>query len=112
MIIAINSNPFLKSESNDFLCKYFVTSALSKPEHQFIFITSRGIEKQVIDAANIKIVVSSPKADYYIAWKFWLDYTLPAIVKKYAADILIHTDGACSLRGKSRQCLFITDLSF
>lgn len=112
MIIAINSTPFIKAEGNDFLLKYFVTIALSKPEHQFIFITPLAIEKQAINAANIKNVISSPKAGNYVAWKFWLDYTLPAIIKKYAANILIHTDGACSLRGKARQYLFITDLSF
>src|SRR6478752_1713274 len=105
MTIAINSTTFIKAEGNDFLCKYLVTIALSKPEHQFIFITPRFIEKPVNNAANIKNVISSPKASNYIAWKLWLDYTLPAIVKKHDAHILIHTDGACSLRGKVRQGL-------
>ena len=45
-------------------------------------------------------------------WKLWLNYTLPAIARKYKADLLIHSGGVCSLRTRLPQWTFISDLSF
>lgn len=112
MTIAINSTPLIKSFYNDFFYEYFVSVAISKPEHLFIFITPAVINEQLIASPNIIPVISSPRANNLLMWRIWFDYTLPGIVRKHKADIIIHTGGVCSLRTKVPQYLIISDLSF
>jgi glycosyltransferase involved in cell wall biosynthesis len=112
MTIAINSNQFIKCAGNDFFYDDLVQLATSKPAHQFIFITPAAMDGAPGTYKNITCVISYPMANHPLMWKVWLDYTLPGIARKHRADILINTGGACSLRTKIPQWLFISDLSF
>lgn len=116
MIIAVSLAhlPFttLTSAITDLYVESLKRIAGAEAEHEFIFITgTSGVNYQKY-SKNISVIASQPKADNRLFWKFWLDYTLPAILKNCRADILINTSPACSLRTKVPQCLIITGLFF
>lgn len=112
MIIAINAVHFIRLAGSDFFYNYLLETAAINSRHQFIFITSAPIVGPLTTSSNITCVVSSPRANNVLLWKLWLNYTLPAIVRKHKADILINTGGVCSLRSRLPQLLFSADLSF
>jgi len=112
MTIAINAAFFFYSPGNDFFYDRFMALAACQPKHRFIFIVSPVNYKPAKSFENITMIVSAPGADNPLMWKIWLNYTLPGIARKHRAEILIHTGGACSLRTKTPQCVFISDLSF
>ena len=113
MIIAINAARFSDTHANNFIDDYFIRIAPEYPSHQFVFITTTAIADQhLVTAKNITQVISSPKGKNIFMWKFWLNFTLPRLVKKHKATLLINTTGCCSLQTKVPQHLFISDLSY
>ena len=82
------------------------------PEHQFIFIFDRPYDKRFIFAPNITPVVIGPPARHPLIWKYWYDVKIPALLKKYKADVFVSADGLCSLATKVPQCLVVHDLAF
>ena len=112
MIIAINLTNFISGASKDLVYTQFERLAVSRPEDQFIFIITKNQELPLVLTGNISFVISTPKANTILLQNLWYDYTLPALVKKYKAAVLVNTDGVCSLRTKTRQSLFITDIGF
>ena len=112
MIILVNSTHFIPVSGSNFFDDYLANLAPSKREHQFIFIVPVAPAIPFTFPPNIIQVISSPKANNPLMWKLWLNYTLPAIARKYKADLLIHSGGVCSLRTRLPQWTFISDLSF
>ncbi len=112
MTIAINLSDFIPIAGNGFFYSFFETFAASNPTHQFIFITSAVADQRLPEHKNIVQVISSPKLNNPFFWKIWLNYTLPNIIRKHKADLIIHTGNVCSLRSPLPQFLFISDLSF
>jgi glycosyltransferase involved in cell wall biosynthesis len=115
MIIAVNTR-FLRS---DYLesCGYFLYECFKRitknyPGHTFIFIFEREYDQRFIFSENIIPVVAGPAAQYPLLWKFWYDVKVPAVLKKYKADVFVSCDGFCSLTTKVPQCLLVHDLSF
>jgi glycosyltransferase involved in cell wall biosynthesis len=82
------------------------------PEHEFLFIFDRPFDKKFIPGKNVTPVVAGPAARHPLLWKWWYDIRIPAILKKYKADIFVSCDGFCSLLTKVPQCLVVHDLSF
>lgn len=82
------------------------------PQHEFIFIFDRPYDQQFITAPNIIPVVASPPARHPLLWKWWFDVKVPAILRKYKADVFVSADAHCSLRTRVPQCLVIHDLAF
>jgi len=111
MIIAINSITFLKQAGHDYFYDYLLKTAISQTDHQFVFIGNGPVVDNRLPVKNIVYVNAAPKANNRLAWKFWLDFTLPAIARKHKADVLLHTNGVCSLRTTIIQYIFIYDLS-
>jgi glycosyltransferase involved in cell wall biosynthesis len=112
MIIAINLSNLIPTAGNNFFYTFFSKLAISKPEHQFVFITSVDRGKNRSNTKNIIQIVSSPRMNNTFFWKIWLNYTLPNIARKHKADLIIHTGNVCSLRTQLPQFIFISDLSF
>ena len=112
MTIAINANQHPHSVSNDFYLQFLIEGAAAHPEHQFILIGSESIGELENISSNILSVISAPLINNSWMWKHWLNYTLPGIIKKHNASILIHTDVACSKRTSIPQWVFVNDLSF
>lgn len=112
MIIAINLTHLISKVNKDFNYDLFKRIALANKEHQFIFILPRNTLSEKNNPSNVIDVISGPRANTVLLWKIWYDYTLPGLLRKYRSNVLVNTDGACSLRTPIRQCLFINDLYF
>ena len=112
MTIAINANQHPHSVSNDFYLQFLIDGAAAHPEHQFVLIGSDSIGELEHISNNIVSVISAPLLNNSWMWELWLNYTLPGIIKKHNASILINTDVACSKRSSIPQWVFVNDLSF
>jgi glycosyltransferase involved in cell wall biosynthesis len=95
-----------------FIYETFRRIVASHPEHEFIFIFDRPFDKRFLFADNITAVVAGPPARHPILWKYWFDVRIPAVLKKYKADVFVSCDGYCSLRTKTPQCMVVHDLAF
>ena len=115
MTIAINTRFLL----NDYLegYGYFVFETLklitnAHKEHQFIFIFDRPYDQRFIFSENITPVIAAPPARHPLLWKYWYEIKIPAVLKKYKADVFVSADGYCSLKTKIPQCMVVHDLAF
>jgi glycosyltransferase involved in cell wall biosynthesis len=115
MRIAVNTRFLL----NDYLegYGYFLYETFSRitkkqPDHQFIFIFDRPFNKRFVFGKNVIPIVAGPPARHPLLWKYWYDVKVPAVLKKYKADVFVSCDGFCSLTTQVPQCLLIHDLSF
>lgn len=115
MIIAVNTRflmgDYLEGYGN-FIYETFIRITKNNPEHQFLFIFDRPYEKHFIGGENVKAVVTRPAARHPLLWKIWYDISVPAVLRKYKADVFVSCDGFCSLRTKVPQCLVVHDLAF
>ena len=115
MIIAVNTRLLLADSLEgygNFVYETFKRITKQHPEHQFIFIFDREYDKKFVFEPNVKSVVAGPAARHPLLWKLWYDVRIPAILKKYKADVFISCDGFCSLATKVPQCLVVHDLAF
>jgi glycosyltransferase involved in cell wall biosynthesis len=86
--------------------------AAQHPAHEFVLIFDRDYDQQFITAPNIRAVVTGPPARHPVLWKWWYDYKIPAVLKKYQATVFVGTGGFCSLRTRVPQVLVVHDLAF
>ena len=115
MIIAVNTRLLLVDSQEgygNFIYETFKRITKQHPEHQFIFIFDRQYDKKFIFESNVTAVIAGPAARHPLLWKLWYDVRIPAILKKYKADVFISCDGFCSLATKVPQCLVVHDLAF
>lgn len=115
MRIAVNTRfllpDYLEGYGN-FLFETLKRITAAHPEHDFLFIFDRPYEERFVFSKNVKAIVAGPPARHPILWKYWYDFKIPAILKKYKADVFLSCDGFCSLRTKLPQCLVVHDLAF
>jgi len=115
MRIAVNTR-FLLSEYLEgygyFLLESLEYIVKKYSEHQFIFIFDRPFDERFILGPNVIAVVTGPAARHPILWKFWYDIRIPAVLKKFKADVFVSPDGFCSLATSVPQCLVVHDLAF
>ncbi len=115
MVIAVNTRFLLEGYLEgygNFIYETFHRITRNHPEHQFIFIFDRPYEERFVQGENVRAVVTGPAARHPLLWKFWYDVRIPAILKKYGADVFVSADGFCSLHTKLPQCLVVHDLAF
>jgi len=115
MIIAVNTRLLISDKPEgygNFIFETFKRITRNNPEHQFIFIFDRPYDDRLIFGKNVKSVVTGPVAGHPLLWKLWYDVKLPAVLKKYKADIFVSCDGFCSLHAKLPQFLLVHDLAF
>lgn len=82
------------------------------PQHTFIFIFDKPYPNDLIFTKNVTPVVAGPQAKNPLLVKYWYNYKIPALLKKYKATVFLSMDGICSLRTKLPQCLLVQDLGF
>jgi hypothetical protein len=115
MVVAVNTrfllDDYLEGYGN-FIYETFKRIVKDHPEQRFVFIFDRPFDKRFIFAENVEAVVIGPAARHPLLWKFWYDVRVPAILKKYKADVFVSADGFCSLHTKLPQCLVVHDLAF
>ncbi|MBK8784967.1 MAG: glycosyltransferase family 4 protein [Chitinophagaceae bacterium] len=114
MIIAVNTR--LNKETQPEGYEEFLFSLLHHltknfPQHQFIYIFDTPF-KNILFQKNVTPVVAGPKASSNLRLQYWFNYRIPAILRKYNADVFVSLEGICSLRTKVPQCLLLSDLSF
>ncbi|MEO6221046.1 MAG: glycosyltransferase family 1 protein [Ginsengibacter sp.] len=114
MTIAINAKHLLKSYREgygNFIYECLIRITKQFPQHNFIFIFDKPFHSSFIFSANVIPVVVGPSTKKLFLLKFWYNYKIPVVLKKYRADLFI-TPEACSLRTKVPQVLIIHDLTF
>ena len=115
MRIAVNTRFLLQDYLEGygyFLYEVWKRITVNHPEHEFIFIFDRPYDQQFVFSPNITAVVTGPPARHPLLWKLWYDVKVPAVIKKYRADVFVSCDGFCSLSASIPQCLVVHDLSF
>jgi glycosyltransferase involved in cell wall biosynthesis len=115
MKIVVNTRSLFKVEVQDgsyFGYECFKRIAAFNPTHEFVFICDRSFEQEFIAQKNITSLIIETPIKTSIAWQFWHNYKLPALLKKYKADVLVNVNGFCSLRTKIPQSLVVRDLIF
>lgn len=115
MVIAVNTR-FLLAEYlegyGNFVYETFKRITEWHPEHAFVFIFDRPVDKKFVFGPNVTSVTTGPPARHPLLWKFWYDVRVPAVLRKYKADVFVSCDGFCSLTTKVPQCLVVHDLAF
>ncbi len=115
MNIAVNTRLNKETQPEgyeDFLFEILEHLSRRYPEHQFIYIFDRTFEAKQIFAKNILTIVAGPKINSSLYLKYWFNYKIPAILRKYKADVFLSMEGICSLRTKVPQCLLISEPGF
>lgn len=115
MKIAVNTRFLLKDYLEGygyFIYETFKRITAAHPEHEFIFIFDRPYDQRFVFGSNAKAVVTGPPARHPLLWKLWYDIKVPALLRKYKADVFVSCDGFCSLGTKVPQCLMVHDLAF
>lgn len=115
MTIAVNTRFLLKDSLEGY--GYFIRETFRRitkahPEHRFLFIFDRPYDKEFLFGPNVEAVVTGPPARHPLLWKYWYDVKIPAVLKKYKADLFVSPDGFCSLNTRVPQCLVLHDLAF
>ena len=115
MIIAVNTR--LNKDDQPEGYENFMFETLNRlvkefPQHQYLFIFDRPYDGNLSFAENVIPIIAGPKTSSSLRLLYWLNYKIPAVLRKYKADVFVSMEGICSLRTKKPQCLLITDLCF
>jgi glycosyltransferase involved in cell wall biosynthesis len=115
MRIIININLLLnkRSGNSSYLPVTIINELISKkPEHEFVIITDHAHVKRISAEKNVTIVIVKNTNRHPLIWKWWYDLKLPAILKKFKADVFVSFNGFCSMTTSVPQCVMLHDLSF
>ena len=115
MIIAVNTRFLIPGNLEGyghFLQEILQRITVSHPEHQFLFIFDRPYSNGYNWGPNVRSILIGPPARHPLLWKLWYDVKIPAVLRKFKADVFVSADGFCSLRTKVPQCLVVHDLAF
>jgi len=115
MVVVVNTRLLLKNRLEGI--GWFTYETLRRitqnhPEHQFIFLFDRPFDAEFVFSGNVTPVVVWPPARHPLLWYVWFEWRIPAILKKYKADVFISTDGYLSLRTKIPQVVVMHDINF
>ena len=115
MRIAVNTRLLLKGKLEGigwYTHQMLERIVRAHPEHEFIFFFDRPYDKSFVFAPNVTPVVVHPQARHAVLFYTWFEWSIPAMLRKYKADLFLSTDGLCSLSTKVPTCLVIHDLAF
>ncbi len=95
----------------------FLFSMLSQltrqfPQHQFLFIFDGPYNEKLVFSENIQPIIAGPKTSNSLRLQYWLNYKVPAVLKKHQASVFLSPEGLCSLRTKVPQCMLISYTGF
>jgi len=113
MIIAVNT---ISAGSNStsirqgFIYEILCRIIKQNPDHKFIFIYDTPYPVNPFPENSIAVKVSSLPRNASL-WKFWNNYRIHPLLKKYKADVFVNF-GICLLHTKIPQCLVLQDLAF
>lgn len=82
------------------------------PEHTFIFFFDRDYDPSFLYAPNVIPVKVFPPARHPYLYYIWFEWRLPALIRKWKADVFLSPDGFLSLSTSVPQVPVIHDLAF
>ncbi len=82
------------------------------PEHQFFFIFDRKYDEEFIFSDNIHPIIAGPPTRHPLLWYYWMEFTIPSVLKKVEADLFFSPDGYLSLRSGVPSVPVIHDINF
>ena len=115
MIIAVNTRLNKEEQPEGYESFMFgILDPLTKknPQHQFFFIFDKPYAANMSFTKNVIPIIAGPKTKSNLRLQYWLNYKIPALLRKHKADVFVSMEGICSLRTKTPQCLLVSDLSF
>jgi glycosyltransferase involved in cell wall biosynthesis len=115
MIIAVNTRLLLQNKLEGigrFTDETLKIITRKHPEHSFVFIFDREFSDEFIYSANITPVICHPPARHPVLWYFFFEWGIPAVLRKFKADMFLSPDGWLSLRTPVRSIPVIHDLNF
>src|SRR3990172_9139072 len=115
MIIAVNTRLLLHNKLEGigrFTDETLKIITRKHPEHSFVFIFDRGFSAEFIYSGNITPVICPPPARHPVLWYFFFEWGIPAVLRKYKADMFLSPDGWLSLRTPVKSIPVIHDLNF
>ena len=115
MRIAVNTRLLLKGRLEGigwYTHQMLERMVRAHPEHQFIFFFDRPYDASFVFAENVTPVAVHPQARHAVLFYLWFEWSIPAMLRKYKADVFLSTDGLCSLSAKVPTCLVMHDLAF
>jgi glycosyltransferase involved in cell wall biosynthesis len=115
MRIAVNTRLLLAGKLDGtgwFTYETFKRITQNHPEYEFIFMFDRPYSKEFIFSDNIRPVILRPPARHPVLWYAWFEYSVPAALLKYDADIFISPDGYLSLKTSVPSLAVIHDINF
>jgi len=71
-------------------------------QHQFLFIFDKPYAESLAFSKNVTPVIAGPDTKNNLRLQYWFNYKVPAVLRRYKADVFISMDGICSMRTKSR----------
>lgn len=95
MIIAVNISflmPEQADDYSDYLQQLFAGLVQQHPEHSFVFIAGNDF-KVSFTGSQARVVRAGPRSTLPLKWKWWTSVTLPGLLKKAGADLLIAAAG-------------------
>ena len=115
MIIAVNTR--LRKETQPEGYEKFLFTCLGQltkkyPQHQFLFIFDKPYAENLSFTKNVLPIVAGPETSNSLRLQYWFNFKIPALLRRYKADVFISMEGICSLRTKKPQCLAVTNLGF
>lgn len=115
MVIAVNTKITGRSdpeENNNFIIEVFTRIVSSHPEHTFVLISEKKLNDFFAAFNNVITVATRLQKKNTVQWYLWYNIKLPALLKKYNADIFVSYGGIGSLNTKVPQYLIIPDIDF
>jgi len=82
------------------------------PEDEFIFLFDRPFSQEFIFGDNVTGVHVAPPARHPLLFRWWYDYSVTRILKKYKVDVFLSLDNFCSLRYQGKTILVVHDLAY
>ncbi|HVZ95845.1 MAG TPA: glycosyltransferase family 1 protein [Chitinophagaceae bacterium] len=114
MIIAVNTIVAThnnREENAAFINESFERIITQQPNHTFIIISDKK-DHPLSLFKNVVTEITLPKRNNLLQWHVWLNFKIPAILKKYKAGVFFSC-AAISFRSvNARQQVFFGDLSF
>ncbi len=115
MIIAVNTRLLLKDKLEGigwFMHENLRRITNANPEHTFLFLFDRPFSDEFIYSDNIRPLVVPPPTRHPVLWYFWLEHSLPRILRKFKAELFVGPDGFMPLHLNIPSHITIHDLNF
>lgn len=115
MVIAVNTKITGRdelTEDDNFVFETFSRIIKLQSAHTFVLISETKLTDAITSFENVINVVIGRQNKNPAFWYLWYNIKIPAILKKYKADVYISCDGIASLTTKVPQCIVLADLTF